>query len=582
MKCGRRSGGMSAKSVSAGSIPLLLANGSQSKLPKGATLAPVIIATDKTQLTQFSGSKAAYPVYLTIGNIPKATRRMPSKNACILIAYLSVEKINRRDLTDRAYRARIQRLFHESMRIILEPLKKAGHDGVEMTSADGAVRRVFPILSCYVADYPEQCLVTCSKYGTCTKCKAKATELGDKNAKEPRTQMWTEGVFKDAHLAGAPDSRAFYDYCMQREVSGGTPLPFWTGFPLCDIHRAITPDVLHQLYQGVLKHLIGWCQRILTPAELDRRIRCLPPGLGLRHFRNGISALSQISGPERKNMAKILLGCLIGSIPTQGVAAITALLDFIYIAQYTSHNTETLGLLEDALNRFQTHRNYFLQTGIREDFNIPKFHSLHHFVEAIMLFGTTDNYNTETFERLHIDFVKLGWRASNQRDEFPQMIRWLSRREKVAAFEAHQISSQAAGGHRPIPSLPTSATTRTTSITLAKNPHYPGRDFPFIHDKHDAPDFEFYLKQYINQFTSRPIGQRQLDQTPLSFSKVDVYKMFRFHPEEIQDNEEENDIIKAIPMSGRLPHGRFDTVVVIVKDEAESTGLHGELGITAT
>ncbi|CAA7267865.1 unnamed protein product [Cyclocybe aegerita] len=44
----------------------------QSKVPEGGTVAPVIIATDKTQLTQFSGNKSAYPVYLTIGNIPKS------------------------------------------------------------------------------------------------------------------------------------------------------------------------------------------------------------------------------------------------------------------------------------------------------------------------------------------------------------------------------------------------------------------------------------------------------------------------------------------------------------------------------
>ncbi|KIM44286.1 hypothetical protein M413DRAFT_58649, partial [Hebeloma cylindrosporum] len=142
----------------------------QSKLPEGATLAPLIIATDKTQLTQFSGGKSAYPVYLTIGNIPKALRRKPSKHACILIAYLSVDKVDRTKMTDIEHRSRGQRVFHESMRTVLEPLIAAGNQGVDMVGSDGAWRKVFPILTCYVADYPEQCLVACTKYGTCVKC----------------------------------------------------------------------------------------------------------------------------------------------------------------------------------------------------------------------------------------------------------------------------------------------------------------------------------------------------------------------------------------------------------------------------
>ena len=43
----------------------------------GATIVPVILSSDKTQLTLFQ-NKAAYPVYLTIGNIPKSIRRQPS------------------------------------------------------------------------------------------------------------------------------------------------------------------------------------------------------------------------------------------------------------------------------------------------------------------------------------------------------------------------------------------------------------------------------------------------------------------------------------------------------------------------
>jgi hypothetical protein len=39
----------------------------------GATVIPLIISSDKTQLTTFRG-KTAYPVYMTIGNIPKNIR----------------------------------------------------------------------------------------------------------------------------------------------------------------------------------------------------------------------------------------------------------------------------------------------------------------------------------------------------------------------------------------------------------------------------------------------------------------------------------------------------------------------------
>jgi hypothetical protein len=538
-------------------------------------VAPVIIATDKTQLTQFSGNKSAYPVYLTIGNIPRATRRKPSKHACVLIAYLSVEKIDRSRMNDQEHRSRVQRLFHESMRIVLEPLINAGTVGVEMTSSDGAVRRVHPILTCYVADYPEQCLVACTKYGTCVKCQASANDLQNPTPAHKRTQKWTEDIIAKGMEEANGNANKFHSYCMSNDVAGSVYKPFWVGFPFCDIHRAITPDVLHQLYQGVFKHVVSWCQKILSPQALDRRIRALPPAYGLRQFKNGISALSQISGPERKNMAKILLGCLVGSIPLQGIAAITALLDFIYIAQYSAHDTTTLGYLQDALDRFHKNRSYFISTLVREHFNIPKFHSLLHYIEAIELFGTTDNYNTEMFERLHIDFAKHGWRASNQRDEFPQMIRWLSRQEKIASFEVHLPQPQVTGNDAR--TLPKHSSMKKSPISIAKHPSFPNRQLSLIEEKHHAPDFTYHLKVFLSKLLSKPIQNRHADDIPLPFTKVDVYNMFRFHPEGIQDNDEENDLVKALPRSAQNPHGRFDTVIAIVDDEAESTGVVGEL-----
>lgn len=311
-------------------------------------------------------------------------------------------------MNDQEYRSHVQHLFHESMRIVLTPLLDAGTNGVEMTSSDGAVRHVHPILACYVTDYPEQCLVTCIKYGTCPECKASAKQLEDSLPTEKRTQQWTEEIIEEGKRQANGNPQKLHTFCMSFDLSGSVYRPFWEGFPLCDIHSSITPDVLHQLYQGVFKHLVAWCQNILTPQELDLRIQALPPAFGLRQFKNGIFALSQISGPECKNLAKVLLGCLVGYMPSKGIAAVTALLDFIYIAQYPTHDSITLSYLKDALDRFHKNCDYFIKTLVQEDFNIPKFHSLLHYIESIENFGTTDNYNMETFEHLHIDFAKHG------------------------------------------------------------------------------------------------------------------------------------------------------------------------------
>jgi len=51
---------------------------------------PIIGLSDQTHLTNFSGDKKAWPVYMTIGNILSRTRSSPAKMPILLLAFLPV------------------------------------------------------------------------------------------------------------------------------------------------------------------------------------------------------------------------------------------------------------------------------------------------------------------------------------------------------------------------------------------------------------------------------------------------------------------------------------------------------------
>ena len=219
--------------------------------------------------------------------------------------------------------------------------------------------------------------------------------------------------------------------------------PFWESLPYSDIYLAITPDVLHQLYQGMMKHLISWITSAFGQTEIDAHSKCLPPNHNVRAFLKGISSFSCLTGKEHADICQILLGLVVdlklpdGRSPLPLIRAIRSLLDFLYLTQYSLHTSNTLHLLQRSLEQFHQHKQIFVDLGIRDDFNLPKLHSLAHYVESIQLFGTTDNYNTEYTERLHIDLAKDTYRATNHRDEYGQMTIWLERKEKVLQHQSY-------------------------------------------------------------------------------------------------------------------------------------------------
>jgi hypothetical protein len=123
------------------------------------------------------------------------------------------------------------------------------------------------------------------------------------------------------------------------------------------------------------------------------------------------------------------LPCALNS--SRMIKVVHALLDFLYLAQYTSHTNETIHQLQDSLAAFHNNKAIFIDLGAQDHFNIPKLHSLSHYESAIWQFRTMDNYNMEQSERLHINLVKDAYHATNHKDEYSQMMIWLERREKI-------------------------------------------------------------------------------------------------------------------------------------------------------
>ena len=99
---------------------------------------------------------------MTLGNIDTDVCAAQSRNAWMLVGYLPTPKLDGKGLSDDAARLARARLFHQCMKVIVEPLRHPGFKGEILTGGDGAMRDCFPIVACYVTDYLEQCLMCCA------------------------------------------------------------------------------------------------------------------------------------------------------------------------------------------------------------------------------------------------------------------------------------------------------------------------------------------------------------------------------------------------------------------------------------
>ncbi|KIL00125.1 hypothetical protein PAXRUDRAFT_8417 [Paxillus rubicundulus Ve08.2h10] len=302
----------------------------------GATFMPIILGSNKTMVLVATGQNDYWPVYLSIGNVHNNVRRA-HRGAVALLPFLATPK------------------------------------------------------GPYIADYPEQVLISGIVQNWCGRCIAFPNNLDGGGA--PCTSTLTWALIKELPIGTAWD-----EWGIDASV-----LPFTDTFPHANICQLLAPDILHQLVKDTFKdHLVEWW-----------------------------------TGNNSKALMKVYLPAIEGHVPDDIVWTFHAFLEFCYIVRRNIITDHTLQELGDTLKRFHQYREVFRETGVRIDgFSLPCQHSLLHYEDLIRLFGAPNGLCTSITESKHITAVKKPWRRLSKHKALGQILRTNQHLSKLAAARA--------------------------------------------------------------------------------------------------------------------------------------------------
>ncbi|KAK0232788.1 hypothetical protein IW262DRAFT_1451309 [Armillaria fumosa] len=201
----------------------------------GAMLVPIILGSNKTTVSVATSNVKYHPAYIFIGNILNHARH-GHRNTVMPFVFLAIPKSDWKYDNDVQFCNFKHKLYHVSLAAILHSLKPGMTIPVVQHCPDSHFQRILYDLAAYIADYPEQVLLTGVVSGWCAKYTAMALDLAT-----------------PAEFSG--DSGLLWDnYSIDDEI-----WPFTSEFPCADIHEMLTSDLLHQIIKGSFKdHLIEW------------------------------------------------------------------------------------------------------------------------------------------------------------------------------------------------------------------------------------------------------------------------------------------------------------------------------------
>ncbi|KAG2116454.1 uncharacterized protein F5147DRAFT_743089 [Suillus discolor] len=363
----------------------------QNNLPEGATMVPIILASDKTpvtcyrdlrrNITRMSGGLEMHPVFLTIANIQSEVRMKATAHAWRCVAFIPIPKFDVHADFQTLLHAR---LFHKCMDMIFAKCKVAARVGEYMSDSMGYIRHCFTPLVAYTADLPEAQLIACLIYDLCK-----------------RVDPWNVPLF-------------------QREAKAlllsGVHQPYWRDWPHADPSHFLPGELLHTCHKYFGDHPLKWCKEVVGEDELDARYKAHHKRVGTRHFGSGVSHINQMTCREHRDIERTIVATVAGAANTTPdfIHAIRFLTEFIYQAQSPVHTDSSIDAMVHSLHMFHTLKQAILDAGARrgksgtiDNFLIPKMELFHSFAGSIRDLGGLIQYSADVTRNFTLQVVQI-------------------------------------------------------------------------------------------------------------------------------------------------------------------------------
>ncbi|KAG1836104.1 hypothetical protein F4604DRAFT_1943642 [Suillus subluteus] len=417
----------------------------QDQLPPGATIVPIIMASDKTPVTRHTGGLQMHPLFLTIGNIQSDVRMKATSHAWRCVAFMPTPTF----LVSSNYQTLLQsHLWHKCMDFVCANLKVAARVGEFMVDPSAHWRYCFTPLISHIADLPEQLMIACVTKKSSPVSMANQAEFGDAVPHPAHNGSDTYALIRD--LCNRVDPWNLYAFVNEAKKVhlSGVHLPYWRNWRRANPANFLTPEVLHVLHKFFFDHVLKWIKEVMG-LELDTRFRSQHKRIGIRHFGSGVSHVKQMTGREHRDIQRTIVPTLWGAAPPDFLRAVRAMIDFIYLAQNPIHTATSIQAMTSVLSEFHAFKDAIIvaearrgKSGVKEDFDIPKLELMQNFARAIRNVGSLMQWSADVSERLLITHCKHPFeKTSRQKDFVKQIARILDREEAIRLFDLYTLLS---------------------------------------------------------------------------------------------------------------------------------------------